>query len=281
MQTYTVQTGDTLFGISRQFGISMEEIKKTNNLSSNTLIPGQILTIPGTSTTMTYTVKAGDNLYDIASRYNTTVQELMQINQLANDALSIGQQLIIPINETNTPPNYTIYTVKAGDNLYNIANNYNTSVNAIMQLNNLSSTTLSIDQQLKIPIPLAQTPTEQYQDYIVAPKDSLYKIANQFGMSLEELIQINNLNSNSLSVGQILQVKKHENIPQETITYEECFGEGYVEPSYETYTVKSKDSLYTIAQAFNTSVENLIALNQLENDNLSIGQILKIKEVTS
>lgn len=281
MQTYTVQIGDTLFGISRQFGVSTEDIKNTNNLNSNTLIPGQILTIPNTSATMIYTVKAGDNLYDIASRYNTTVQELMQMNQLTTNALSIGQQLIIPTNESNTPSTYTIYTVEAGDNLYNIANNYNTTVDAIMTLNNLSSTALSIGQQLKIPVQDAIITTGQYQDYLVAPGDSLYKIANQFGMTVDELIQINNLNSNLLSVGQVLQVKKHEDLPTETITYEECYGEGYIEPTYETYTVKSGDSLYTIAMAFNTSVENLIALNQLENNNLSIGQVLKIKEVTS
>ena len=59
---------------------------------------------------------------------------------------------------------------------------------------------------------------------------------------------------------------------------EACYGTGYVEPSYVTYTVKSGDNLYSIARKFDTSVANLIMLNDLSSTNLSIGQVLKIRE---
>ncbi len=282
MQTYIVQVGDTLFGISRQFGVSMEEIKNINNLTENTITPGEVLKIPTTETTILYTVKKGDNLYTIANTYNTTVEELIRINDLKTNALFIGQQLRIPIESNLETNNSITYTVKAGDNLYEIANSYNTTVDAIKSLNQLSSNLLSVGQQLKIPMPnnTTNTTTQEYQDYIVASGDNLYDIANQFGMSVDELMKVNNLNTTFLFIGQVLKVKKQPQSFEEIITYEECYGEGYKPPTYQTYTVKRGDSLYTIANQFNTTIEQLVALNNLTSDNLSIGQILKIKEVS-
>lgn len=278
MQTYTVQTGDTLFGISRQFGLPIEEIKEINQLTNNTLIPGQILKIPTPTTTILYTVKQGDNLYKIAQTYHTTVDELMRINNLQTNALSIGQKLIIPIQNINENNNYITYIVKANDNLYTIANTYHTTVNAIKDLNNLSSNLLSIGQSLKIPIN-ESIPIEEYQTYIVKSNDNLYTIAKEFGMTVNELMEVNNLNSNLLSIGQVLKVKKQPDIFSEIITYEECYGENYKPITYETYTVKSGDNLYTIARRFNTTIEQLMMLNHLTSNNLSIGQVLKIREV--
>ena len=59
----------------------------------------------------------------------------------------------------------------------------------------------------------------------------------------------------------------------------ECFGEGYIEPKYETYTVKKGDNLYDIARRYNTSVINLMDLNNLTSTSLQIGQVLKVREL--
>ncbi len=276
MQTYVVQPGDTLYGISGQFSVSVEDIKLENNLISNVISVGQILKIPNISTTSLYIVKPGDSLYSIARKYNTTVDELVKLNNLSSKVLSIGQQLRIPINVDNSNPNYVIYSVKAGDNLYSIAKKNNTTVAQIIELNNLTSNILSIGQQLKIPIS-NNTDTDNYQNYVVKPGDTLYKIAKNYGMSVEELIKINNLSNTNLFVGQILKVKQnyYSKIPLGS----KCYGTGYQEPKYETYIVKKGDNLYAIAKKFNTSVDNLIGLNNLTNTNLSIGQILKIREI--
>lgn len=277
MQTYIVQQGDTLYGISKQFGVSVEEIMAENNLPSTTISPSQVLRIPTATTTARYVVKSGDTLYSIASLYNTTVTELKRINNLTSNLLTIGQLLIVPVNE-ETEGGVVIYTVKSGDSLFAIAKKYNTTVAEIKELNNLTSDLLSIGQQLKIPTEITSPSTEQYQVYVVKSGDTLYKIASEYDMSVDELISINNLNTTVLTIGQVLKVKiKYDSqIPLGA----ECYGSGYVEPTYVTYTVKKGDSLYTIAQKYNTSVDSLIKLNELTSNNLSIGQVLKIREVT-
>lgn len=278
MQIYTVQSGDTLYGISKQFGVSVDDIKKANNLTSNTISKGQTLKIPTSITTIDYIVTKGDSLYAIAKRYNTTVKDIVKLNNLTNNTLTIGQQLIIPISDEITKPEttYKNYVVQKGDSLYSIATKNNTTADEIKKINNLTSNMLSIGQILKLPSEVKQ---EEITMYTVQKGDSLYSIAKKFGMSVEELKSLNNLTSNNLAIGQQLMIKSttgDEPINPE----EECIGTGYVEPQYVIYTVQRGDSLYTIARKYNTSVDNIKALNNLTSNNLSIGQQLKIKEVS-
>ena len=93
---YVVKSGDNLYSIANKYGVSVDDIKNTNNLLSNTLQIGQILKIPGTSNYATYTVKSGDSLWKIANEYGTTVNELKTINNLEGTLLAIGQELLIP-----------------------------------------------------------------------------------------------------------------------------------------------------------------------------------------
>lgn len=96
-----------------------------------------------------YTVQPGDTLWAIARRYNTTVDVLKSLNGLTSDLLRIGQILKIQVSQT-TP--YIEYKVKSNDTLWGIARRYNTTVDALKQLNGLTSDLLHIGQILKIPI---------------------------------------------------------------------------------------------------------------------------------
>ncbi|MGN0973694.1 MAG: LysM peptidoglycan-binding domain-containing protein [Bacilli bacterium] len=272
--TYVVQNGDTLYGISKQFGVSVDDIKNANNLTSNIISVGQTLKIPTTNTT--YVVKKGDSLYSIAKNNNTTVADLKKLNNLTSDLLSIGQVLILSTNNEFVPENYIIYVVKKGDSLYSIAKNSNTTVDDLIKINKLNSTNLSIGQNLFIPSGYIED-TGQNVDitYIVEKGDSLYSIAKKFNTTVDNLIKLNNLTSNNLAIGQVLKIASGVS----SFLGKECFGAGYVEPTYQTYTVQKGDSLYVIAKKFNTSIDNLMSLNNLKSTNLSIGQILKIREI--
>lgn len=154
------------------------------------------------------------------------------------------------IPEQPSNQEYTLYTVKAGDSLYSIAKNYNTTMQEIINLNNLSTTVLNIGQILKIP---EKSSSSAAISYIVKQGDNLYSIARNYNTTVNELMKFNNLKSNLLSVGQIIKI-----------------------PFSNTYVVKSGDNLYSIAKKFDTTVDEIKNKNNLTTNNLSIGQTLII-----
>ena len=206
-----------------------------------------------------YKVVSGDSLYSIARKYNTTVDEIKKLNNLATNNLKIGQILKIPTaqsDESETGDTIS-YKVVSGDSLYSIARKYNTTVDEIKSLNNLTSNLLNIGQTLKIPSPSTSTTGTNYITYKVVSGDSLYSIAKKYNTNVNTIKTLNNLTSNLLSIGQILKIPSSGT-------------------NYTTYTVVSGDSLYSIARKYNTTVDKIRTLNNLTSNILSIGQILKI-----
>ena len=124
----------------------------------------------------------------------------------------------------------------------------------------MTSNLLSIGQVLKIPTTNIEI---DYQEYVVEKGDSLYSIAQKFNVTVDDIIEKNNLQTTILSVGQILKIPIQKEEPSTPSLGKECFGEGYVEPTYETYTVKRGDNLYDIARKYNTTVLDLMELNNL------------------
>lgn len=219
-QEYVVKSGDTVYGISKQFGVEAIEISKLNNLYSSNIQVGQVLKIPNKQGTnpnglFIYTVKKGDSLYSIARVYETTVDEIIKLNHLTSTNLSIGQKLSIPETDfsVTTKPNYTTYTVKKGDTLYSISKKYGVPINTLIVDNALKNTTLSIGQILNIRIPSTMIVEECYGEdytppnqitYIVKKGDSLYSISKKYNTSVDNIKKKNNLTTNNLSIGQKL-----------------------------------------------------------------------------
>lgn len=177
---YVVKKGDSLWSIARANGLTVDELKSLNNLSSNVL-------------------HVGDTLWSIARKYNLSVNELKALNNLSSNALSVGQRLIVGKESSND------YVVSAGDTLWAIARKFNVSVDDIKALNNLSSNNLSIGMTLKIP-PYSNKQNEETNVYVVKSGDSLWSIARMFNSTVDEIKSLNGLKSNVLRIGQRLVV---------------------------------------------------------------------------
>ncbi len=269
--TYTVKAGDSLWSIANKYGITVNELKALNALTSNNLQVGQILTVPGAGTPSqptpggnTYTVKNGDSLWSIAQKYNTTVNTLKSLNGLTSNDLQIGQTLKLPGDIGETPVESNTYTVKAGDSLWSIANRYGITVNELKALNNLTSDNLTIGQALRVPSSETGTTPggtpNPSNTYTVKSGDSLWKIANQYNVTVNAIKTLNGLTSDSLTVGQQLL------IPTTTGTTN----------TNKTYTVQSGDSLWSIANKYGTNVNTLKSLNNLTSNMLQIGQTIRL-----
>lgn len=92
--THTVKSDDTLYSISRKYGLTIEELQVLNGLTDNTIHKGDVLKLrTGAQRTGYYVVKKKDTLYSIAKKHEITVEKLKELNNLYSNNLSIGQEL--------------------------------------------------------------------------------------------------------------------------------------------------------------------------------------------
>ena len=212
----------------------------------------------------THVVTKGESLYSIANKFDTTIGAIKALNNLKSNILSIGQILKLPnyVNLTEQAEDILIYTVQKGDTLYSIAKKYNLDSSDLIEYNQLFNTILTIGQQLIIPIfnnenDLNNNINNNTTDtYIVNSGDTLYSIAKKYGINANELMELNNLNSNMISIGQQLSIPKTED--------------------YITYFVRTGDTLNSIADKFNTTVEEILRINNLNTTDVTIGQLIII-----
>ncbi|MEN7548946.1 LysM peptidoglycan-binding domain-containing protein [Rapidithrix thailandica] len=160
------------------------------------------------------------------------------------------------------------YTVQAGDTMYSIARKFSITVAELQQINQLQPyDTLNIGQNLKV----SANASAQGEFHLVQRGESLYSIAQKYHSTPQEILQINGLAANtSIFIGQRLRIKTHQ-------------GYGNTSGSASgTYTVQRGDSLYAIANRFQTSVQDILNLNGLsKNATLYAGQQLKVPAVTN
>lgn len=204
-----------------------------------------------------YTVKKGDSLWSIANKYGITVKELKEINKLTSNTLKVGQTLKLTKNNEMIPEDYLVYKVKKGDSLWDIAKEYNTTVDTLKKINNLSNGKLTVNQQLFIPKNDNSSVKNTGEiNYVVQKGDNLWTIANKYDTTISDIKKLNNLKTNTLQIGQVLRIPGSTN--------------------YNTYTVKKGDSLWKIADKYGTTVNKLMTINNLDSTTLQIGKSLLI-----
>lgn len=189
--------------------------------------PPPTVTLPPNQTR--HTVESGETVSSIAKKYGTTSKAVLDANGLtARSIISIGDELIIPlpVANTSTPtptltpsPTPFVYTVKSGDTLSAIAKRYNTTVEALMAYNSISdATSLRVGTELTIIQPPDFSANMAYETYEVQQGDTLYTLSARFGVSVADIKEASGLESNNLSVGQILRYPVGTATPTPTLT---------------------------------------------------------------
>ncbi|RKG33366.1 LysM peptidoglycan-binding domain-containing protein [Acinetobacter guerrae] len=309
-ESYTVKANDNLTGVADQFGLTVKQLADYNNLSvTSGLFVGQKLALKDNTTsrnahtittsrndvktneakstrvaTKSYTVKRGEYLKLIADRYALSNQELADLTSglTATSNLNVGQKINVPLHEVTAQDSDKAetkesrsnassqiktenYQVQRGDTLSSIASKSKMSLAELASLNNIAANSgVRVGQTLKIPA--GSTTPEQYT---VQAGDSLNSVANKFDLELADLAELNGLSRNAgLRVGQRLKLTG-EISPSAKVELQET--------SPETHTVKSGETLASIASRYHLQLNYLAALNGLSrNSNVRVGQKLKI-----
>ncbi|SJZ94814.1 muramidase family protein [Selenihalanaerobacter shriftii] len=276
---YKVQSGDTLTNISQELGVPIKVIINHNNINNpSNLYVGQKLVINIDVNYETpkdyfyYTVKSGDILWNIAQKYGTSVKRLVKLNNIKNSHdMYVGRQLVIPAKETQDHHNkkYEYYTVQPGDILWNIAQEYNTTVKNLIELNDIKSSydlyagrnllLPTIDDQHNEPNQPIENSDPIYYFYQVQKNDKVETITKRFGIKISTLLDLNNISNTE-------QIKAGETL---VIPLDKSNKFSYIKRVSNKlnnhYRIMSNELLPDVEAFFDSSEEALRRINDLDN----------------
>ncbi|NAA67465.1 LysM peptidoglycan-binding domain-containing protein [Enterococcus durans] len=271
----------------------------TNNSGNNTNSSGNSNSSAGTGQTSgtKYTVKSGDSVWKIANDHGISMNQLIQWNNIKNNFVYPGQQLIVSnggssssattntgnasssSNAGSTAVSGTKYTVKSGDSVWSVSNKYGISMNQLIQWNNIKNNFIYPGQQLVVSngsSSSSATPnqtttnntntntgatTNTGSTYTVKAGESVWSVANKNGISMDQLIQWNNIKNNFIYPGQQVIVKKGTTQSAPTT-------------GQKTYTVKAGESVWGVADSHGITMNQLIEWNNIKNNFIYPGQQL-------
>ena len=302
--THTVKRGETLFSISKTYNVTVEQLQAFNHLKNNSVQSGQQLIIAQIATnvsantktdqtpkTISYKVKKGESLFTISKDFNISVEDLKASNKLSGNGVQVGQELkiiqipvvVTTVAKAESTPKTISYKVKKGESLFTIAKDNNISVDDLKAANKLTSNSVQVGQELKITLATSAANTTITKTDI-APKtitykvkkgESLFTIAKDNNISVDDLKGSNKLTSNNVKVGQELKITLATTTANTTITKTD------ISPKTISYKVKKGESLFTIAKDNNINVDDLKATNKLTSNNVQAGQELKITQASA
>ncbi|WP_338472956.1 LysM peptidoglycan-binding domain-containing protein [Niallia sp. XMNu-256] len=215
--------------------------KKIMSASMGLVIASSLFLGAGNTEAATYKVQRGDSLWGISQKHGTTVSKIKELNNLKNALIYPNQVLEVGSNSTKV-----------------VNNNHSTTASNLKSSNNSS------------------TITSQYK---VKAGDSLWKISQQFNVSVSNLKQWNNLKLDTIYVGQNLKVKAITATSNNTSVNSENIVT--VSRSFNTHKVVAGDTLSKISQNYGVTVTNLKTWNNLKSDTIYVGQSLTIEGKTN
>jgi len=179
------------------------------------------------------------------------------------EVLNLKKDKFIKTNQIN----WVTHKVSRGDSLWKIAEEFDTEVNVLKKVNYLASNVLNLNQELLIPLSNDQNQTFiPYQAHIISEGDTLWNLGIQYKISPAEIAKNNGLRMNStLTIGKELNIG-NKNIYRTINSKKRTI----------LYSVKQGDSLYRIADIFNIEISDIKDINELPNNEIKPGQVIKI-----
>jgi LysM repeat protein len=237
-----------------------------------------------------YQVQPGDQFLDIIKRFITCRAELLALNPDLNRSqtqgqslLNPGQSLIVPKNSDKTTAKerasyFVEHKVKRKETLFGIAQTYGLSVLDVQAYNTqVTPETLDKGDRLKI-FTACKAPSQQQVEllrqklsdqliswHLVSAKETLWSLAHQYNMSLQELQELNPDMSQTLSVGQSIKVRGNAS---DTPLI------GNID--YDYYAVQPKEGFFRLRQKFGLTREEIIDLNPNASEGLKLGMVLRL-----
>lgn len=254
--THVVQSGETLFTIARQYDLPVGDIRRWNQLQDDKLTPGTELKIgpPIREDATTHTVQQGETLFAISRQYDVTVAELQAWNGLDNFNLNLGQELVI-YDEENRDDN--------GEELPE-----GTNPPTETELQEIDRESIVRDRDGR----------ESSTYYVVRSGDNLNKIAREHNMSVAEIRDLNDLQSDQIGIGQRLAVRDVQTAPSIAESAEESTPQG----RFVNYRVERGESIEDLMDRFQMRESELEALNpDLDLAEISSGQQITLLLPTS
>ncbi len=246
-ETHRVRRGENLTVIANQYGVTVQDLRDWNELSSDELAIGQRLNIPQRDRQW-YVVKKGDNLLGIAAAHDISLAYLRSLNDLATNTIFPGQKLWM----RPSPRDEAAHVVTPGESLSRIAKHYGVSVSHLKSINGLKNDRIFPGQKLRL---REAAPSV----HLVEAGDALWEIAEAYGLSLQHLKDINGLTSDRIYPGQELRLN------------------GATAPRIATYVVTRGDNLNEIARLHQMSLRELREMNGIKGSLIRPGQKLKVR----
>ncbi|MGC8616381.1 MAG: LysM peptidoglycan-binding domain-containing protein [Desulfurella sp.] len=277
---YIVKSGDTASTIANKYNVSLSELEKLNpqlnlsniNIGDRIILPNNVLNdikntqIAAQKKTFKnenfYTVEPGDTLTAISQKTGINMNIIKSLNPSIDwSNLQIGEEIVLRPSlqkeqtklsnndiypKENQDINYIKYTVTPGDTLFSIAKTFSTTINELKKINSLTSNNLSIGQTILVPPKIMAIKSMQNNNS--SNKTPTYQAKNNTDQQQnnDQSVALDNSETNNYSL--------------------------YL----DHYTVQKGDTLYQIAKKFNISVDDIVALNNLPNKEITVGEILLI-----
>ena len=204
-----VEKKETLYGISKELGISSETIIKYNPSAKDGLKKDQWLYFPvnefakktskaATNSDIKHTVKSGETIFGLSKMYSISISDLISTNPNIKHGLKTGSVIIIPSNKGRDTEEGILYTIKQGETLYRISKNNNVSIEEIMQANPgispsnfKSGETIIIPKSLKSNVHKKHTPATVFIAEKIEKGETFEHIADKYDITPETVIEAN------------------------------------------------------------------------------------------